>query len=169
MLTGNRERHVAGWRLLAISLIVVACGGGVDQPTASAGPSGASSSTPGPQVTESASPEPSIEPATPAPSRSVELPPGTIAVSASNDAAFDQETVRAPSGMPLTIRFANNDRYFTHNVAIRGSEPDGGDFSGFPVAQPLETVDYAAPAIAPGTYTFYCTVHPLMVGTLIVE
>lgn len=76
---------------LAVGLIVAACGGGVGAPSASDPGSTGSATTPASQTTEAASPaESSPEPATVEPSPSVPLPPGTVAVTISNDAGYDQ-------------------------------------------------------------------------------
>ena len=42
-------------------------------------------------------------------------------------------------------------------------------FTGQPLAQPGQTVTYNVPALAAGTYTFICIVHPNMTGTLTVK
>jgi plastocyanin len=107
--------------------------------------------------------------ATPEPAVSTEPPPGTVAISASNDSAYDQIRIVAPAEVPLTFRFANDDPYFTHNVAVREAKPDGSDFVGLPVAQMGTTVDYLAPALSAETFEIYCTVHPTMISTLVVE
>ena len=108
---------------------------------------------------------------TPAPSGSGGPPPAgsVVDVSASNATAFDQTTLTAPAGTPLTIHFANKDPNVAHNFSIKGANPDGSDFIGLPLAQPGETVDYAAPALKAGTYPYYCSVHANMTGTLTVQ
>jgi cytochrome c oxidase subunit 2 len=108
---------------------------------------------------------------TPAPSGSGGPPPAgsVVDVSASNATAFDQATLTAPAGTPITFKFANNDPAVTHNVSVRGANPDGSDFIGLPLANPGETVDYVAPALAAGTFTYYCSVHANMTGTLTVQ
>jgi cytochrome c oxidase subunit 2 len=108
---------------------------------------------------------------TPGPSGSGGPPPAgsVVQVSASNATAFDQATLTAPAGTPLTIHFANKDPNVAHNFSIKGANPDGSDFIGLPLAQPGETLDYAAPALKAGTYTYYCSVHANMTGTLTVQ
>ena len=158
--------------LVGAVLAVVACGGGGDLPSApGVGAEGVGGVTPAPRVTDTAAPTPvTPAPATPEPTLSSEpLPPGTVAISASNDSSYDQDRIVAPAEVSLTFRFTNDDPYFTHNVAVRAAKPDGSDFVGLPVAQMGTTVDYLAPAMSAGTFEIYCTVHPTMISTLVVE
>jgi cytochrome c oxidase subunit 2 len=97
-------------------------------------------------------------------------PAGSVLeVSASNATAFDQATLTAPAGTPITIHFANKDPSVAHNFSIKSANPDGSDFIGLPLANPGQTVDYVAPPLAAGTFTFYCSVHANMTGTLTVQ
>lgn len=81
---------------------------------------------------------------------------------------FDPSTLTAPAGQPLTIEFDNPD-VAPHNIAIKAANPDGSDWIGLPIAQAGQTATYQAPALKAGTYTFVCSVHPTMVGTLTVR
>jgi plastocyanin len=107
----------------------------------------------------------------PGPSGSGGPPPqgSVIEVSASNATAFDQASLTAPAGTPLTIHFANQDPSVAHNFSIKSANPDGSDFIGLPLANPGQTIDYVAPPLAAGTFTYYCSVHANMTGTLTVQ
>ena len=91
-----------------------------------------------------------------------------VDLSASNVQSFDQQSAEAPAGKPFEIQFTNNDPTAPHNVAIRQATPEG-DFIGMPIADPGTQQSYRAPALAAGEYTFYCSVHPNMEGTLTVR
>ena len=93
----------------------------------------------------------------------------TLSVSASHNLAFDQSTLTAPADQPLTIEFANLDPVNPHNVAIKGANPDGTDWIGLPIAKAGQNAVYKAPALKAGDYTFYCSVHANMTGTLTVQ
>ena len=75
-------------------------------------------------------------------------------------------SVAAPADEPFQIVFANNDAGIPHNVEIKdaaGMSVFKGDlFNG------VETRTYDVPALTAGAYTFICTVHPNMAGTLTV-
>jgi plastocyanin len=92
-------------------------------------------------------------------------PPGTPTITA-KDIAFTQKEVDAPADKSFTLLFENDDGA-PHNVAIvrDGSTPA---FTGEVVSGPRE-VAYTVPALAPGTYTFRCDIHPDMTGTLVVR
>lgn len=80
--------------------------------------------------------------------------------------AFDKSELAAPADEPFQIVFANNDAGIPHNVEIKdaaGSTVFKGEI--FPG---VETRTYDVPALAAGAYTFICTVHPNMAGTLTV-
>ena len=89
----------------------------------------------------------------------------TIDIAALN-IAFDKSELAAPADQPFQIVFANNDAGVPHNVEIKDSAGTsifkGEIFSG------VETRTYDVPALAAGSYTFICTVHPNMAGTLTV-
>ena len=71
----------------------------------------------------------------------------------------------APTG-PFVLTFRNRDNGIPHTVAI--NDAAGGDvFTGEIVAGPAD-IDYSIPDLSPGSYTFMCTVHPNMTGTLTV-
>jgi cytochrome c oxidase subunit 2 len=93
----------------------------------------------------------------------------TLQVSATNNLAFDQATLTAPAGQPLTIQFQNLDPVNPHNVAIKGAQPDGKDWIGLPIAKAGQTATYQAPALDAGEYTYYCSVHANMTGILTVQ
>lgn len=79
---------------------------------------------------------------------------------------FDPATLEAPADTPLTIMLQNADQTAPHDFAIKAANPDGSDWNGEPNANPGETATYQAPPLAAGTYQFYCSIHPNMVGTL---
>jgi cytochrome c oxidase subunit 2 len=104
--------------------------------------------------------------ATPAP-----LPSGgqTITLNAVNTTTFDPAALTAKANVPIVFEFHNLDPANPHNVAIEKATPQG-TWAGTPIAQPGQTATYAAPPLAPGSYTFFCVVHPdTMRGTLTVQ
>ena len=86
-----------------------------------------------------------------------------IAISALN-IAFEQTTVTAPAGKAFQITFDNKDSGVPHNVAVHDSS-GAEKFKGEIVTGPA-TKTYDVPALDAGTYTFVCSVHPNMTGTL---
>ena len=69
---------------------------------------------------------------------------------------------------PFQIHFVNQDP-LPHNVAIHAGSASGEQvFMGEIVTGPTE-VTYDVPALPAGPYTFVCSVHPNMTGTLNAE
>jgi plastocyanin len=85
-----------------------------------------------------------------------------VQVSAVN-IAFEQPEISAPADTAFTIHF-NNKEAVPHNVAVKDAS-GGAPFTGDVITGPKE-VDYSVPALAAGSYTFVCSVHPNMTGTL---
>jgi plastocyanin len=78
------------------------------------------------------------------------------------DIAFQTPDVTVKAGAPVTIDFDNQDGA-PHNIAI--SDANGKSvFKGDIVSS--TKVAYSVPALAAGTYTFICEVHPNMKGTI---
>jgi plastocyanin len=97
--------------------------------------------------------------ATPAPS----LPAADVTVTAEN-IAFTETTLTIPAGKPFTLAFDNRDNGIPHDVVIK--DASGAElFKGDIVTGP-KVVVYNVPAIPAGTYTFVCSVHPNMTGTV---
>jgi cytochrome c oxidase subunit 2 len=84
-------------------------------------------------------------------------------------AGFDPQQLTAPADTPLTIQLDNTDTAAPHNFAIKAATPDGKDWIGLPIAAPGQKATYSAPPLPAGTYTFYCSVHANMTGTLTVQ
>jgi plastocyanin len=123
------------------------------------------SPTPGPSV------ETSPTPATPSAAPSSEAPSGgdggsVLRISAQN-IAFDTAELAAPADAPFQIEFANNDAGVPHNVEIR--DQSGMTMFKGEIFNGVATRTYDVPALPAGTYTFICTVHPNMTGTLTVS
>jgi plastocyanin len=98
---------------------------------------------------------------TPAPAGSP-LPAGGTVTVAAKDIKFTTTSVAVTAGSAFTIAFDNQDGA-PHNIAI--SDPTGASvFKGEIVSS--AKVDYPVPALAAGTYTFICDVHPDMKGTI---
>ncbi len=100
------------------------------------------------------------------PGASASAPAGSgVQVSAQN-IAFEQSQISAPAGAAFTIHFDNKDAGTLHNVAIK--DASGAEvFKGEIITGPAQA-DYQVPALTAGTYTFVCSVHPSMTGTLTV-
>ena len=78
------------------------------------------------------------------------------------DIAFKTTDVAVKAGARVTIDFDNQDGA-PHNIAI--SDANGQSvFKGEIVSS--KQVTYNVPALAAGTYTFICEVHPNMKGTI---
>jgi mono/diheme cytochrome c family protein/plastocyanin len=93
-------------------------------------------------------------------------PAATVSIVASG-IAFTTPTVTAPAGVPFVIAFDNQDAAVPHDVAI--SDAAGAQVFKGETFPGVETRDYQVPALAAGDYTFVCTVHPNMTGTLTAE
>jgi plastocyanin len=79
--------------------------------------------------------------------------------------AFISTTLTAPASSAFTIHFDNKDSGIPHDILIKDSAGKTV-FSGDMVTGPT-TADYQVPALAAGTYTFTCSIHPTtMNGTL---
>jgi len=91
----------------------------------------------------------------------------TIQLAAKN-IQFESTDISAPANAPFVITFKNDDPpTITHDVQIRDS---GGQ-----VLQTQDTIpggtttNYQYTPLAAGTYTFFCSVHSNMTGTLTVK
>ena len=124
-------------------------------PAASAGGSGA------PTASGSSAPG-SAAPGSPAASGGA----ADVSIMASN-IAFAPTSVTAPAGRPFTIDFNNMDASVPHDIYIKDST--GADkFEGAIINGPADTT-YNVPALPAGTYTFVCSIHSNMTGTMVVQ
>ncbi|MGH2512100.1 MAG: cytochrome c oxidase subunit II, partial [Candidatus Limnocylindrales bacterium] len=103
----------------------------------------------------------------PVPSAGSGAPAATTLDLTAHNVAYDKASLDAPANQPFVIKFTNDDPGVSHNVQIA----DGTGqvvFKGEIFAGPGDR-QYPVPALAPGTYTFSCSVHPTMTGTLTVK
>jgi len=105
--------------------------------------------------------------ATPAPAPSGAVGE-TVKISASG-IKYEQTEVTAKAGAPFRIEFENKDPGTPHNVAIHKDSPTGAEVFKGEIFNGVATKDYDVPALEAGTYSFVCTVHPTMIGTLTVQ
>ena len=93
-------------------------------------------------------------------------PAADVTISALN-IAFEQTSVTAPADKPFTLLFDNKDASVPHDVYIKNS--GGTDvFEGAIVNGPAQTT-YNVPSLPAGSYTFVCSVHSNMTGTMVVQ
>ncbi|HLY12779.1 MAG TPA: cupredoxin domain-containing protein [Candidatus Limnocylindrales bacterium] len=128
------------------------------------------SATPVPSVSGSAVPSAATSAAPASAATGSAAPSGgaaaDVTISASN-IAFEQSSVNAPAGKAFTILFDNKDASVPHDVYIKDA---GGTqvFAGSIVTGPAQTT-YNVPSLAAGTYTFFCSIHSNMTGTMVVQ
>jgi plastocyanin len=158
----------------ALAMVVAACTVGTGATPgftfpATPSPSARSSMTMGLPTFE---PAPSATPAasgaasaTPGAAGSTAATGATLNISALN-IAFDTDHLDAPAGQPFVLEFANNDPGIPHNVEIKDAT-GASVFKGEIITGPAKA-SYQVPALAAGSYTFVCDVHPTMTGTLTV-
>jgi plastocyanin len=101
-----------------------------------------------------------------------ELEPILVPLTAPVGAAtkgFQPNELSAPASYPFTIAFTNDDDTVQHNVVVTQEETTdtaGAIATGAPVIGPAN-VDVSVPALAEGTYYFFCEFHPTtMTGTI---
>jgi plastocyanin len=93
------------------------------------------------------------------------LDPNSPRLSA-RDIAFDRAEVDVPAGAPFVLVFENRDSV-SHNVSIYTDDTFANRrFEGAIFGGPA-TRWYPVPALAAGTYTFRCDLHPDMKGRLV--
>lgn len=88
------------------------------------------------------------------------------------DIAYDKLELTVPAGQPFVINFRNDDpATVTHDIDLKS--PDGSsvivDHDTVPGGQ---STQYSFDALEPGTYPFFCSIHPTvpsMNGTLTVQ
>ncbi|HEY6568876.1 MAG TPA: cytochrome c oxidase subunit II [Candidatus Limnocylindrales bacterium] len=103
---------------------------------------------------------------TPAPPPSGGAGGETLPLSAQNT-TFSTDALAATADAPFTIEFNNEDVGMPHNVEIK--DPGGAQvFLGKIITGPAKE-PYPVPPLKAGSYTFVCTVHPNMTGTLTVQ
>jgi cytochrome c oxidase subunit 2 len=96
-------------------------------------------------------------------------PPGatTLEIAAVPVQKYDKSSLQAPANTPFVIAFDNRDTGQMHDVSIQDS---GGNLilNGQPnVTGPGKATYVVDKGLAPGTYKFFCIVHPtVMFGTL---
>jgi plastocyanin len=86
---------------------------------------------------------------------------GKVTVDAKN-LAFSQSCITAPANTPLAVTFANKDSGTPHDWVLKGT----GQKVGSPLITGGKDATVKVPALKPGNYTYVCTVHPNMTGTL---
>jgi plastocyanin len=126
--------------LIVVALVAIACGGG-----------GSTSA-----------------PATAAPSTGASGSPagdGTVLAISATNLAFSTNALTAKADTPFQIDFDNKDSA-PHNIAIKDSS-GAQKFKGDVITAQKTTYNVAA--LAAGSYTFWCEVHPNMTGTLTVQ
>jgi plastocyanin len=137
----------------------------------------APSATPIPSVAPSGSGAPSASAAPSSAAPSSAAPSGSAGASASasggggttleveaENIAFKESTLAAPADQGFKIDFKNQDQGTPHNVEIKDSS-GASKFRGEIITGPAEAT-YDVPALPAGSYTFVCSVHPNMTGTL---
>jgi plastocyanin len=84
--------------------------------------------------------------------------------------AFDRDSITVPAGVPFTIRFVNYDVGIPHTVAFHEDTATGPEVYLGEIFNGLDERTYDVPALtADKTYVYICTVHPNMLGTVILQ
>lgn len=96
-------------------------------------------------------------------------PKGTSMAITASGTAFSTDCLAAPARQAVTLTFDNKDS-IAHNVAVLESHTATDVLFRGDIVKGPQTVQYAVPALDPGTYVFHCEVHPdKMLGTFVVK
>lgn len=104
--------------------------------------------------------------ATPAPS----VPPDAVRIQITAEAIkFDITEMSAPADQAFVIEFTNKDQGVPHDVTIK--DATGAILFQGEKSDQAETKTYLVPPLTAGTYTFYCSFHPIpqMTGILTIK
>jgi mono/diheme cytochrome c family protein/plastocyanin len=91
-------------------------------------------------------------------------PGATVLNESAVNVAFEVKALTAPADAAFQIVFDNKDAGVPHNIEIKDASGQSlfkGEIFNGPAVR-----TYNVPALAAGSYTFICTVHPNMIGTL---
>jgi plastocyanin len=87
-----------------------------------------------------------------------------IDLAAANSTSFETKQINAPAGADFAIHFFNNEPGVPHNVEIK--DPSGATIEKGAIITGVADTLYPVKALTAGQYTFNCSVHPNMTGTL---
>ena len=84
---------------------------------------------------------------------------------------FDLTSLEVEANKAFSLIFDNQDAGIPHNVAIHEGTASavGKELWQGAIFPGIATQTYSVPSLAAGTYSFICTVHPNMVGDLVVK
>jgi plastocyanin len=82
--------------------------------------------------------------------------------------AFDTAEIVLAAGQESTITFVNNDAGVQHNIVISSDSSMSDQLFNGELITGQSTATYTIPPLEPGTYYFYCLVHPNMNGIVTV-
>ena len=93
--------------------------------------------------------------------------PGSVLIKISAlGVKYEQAAVVVPASTPFQIQFDNKDAGVQHNVTVHQGGPTGPELFKGEIFSGVGTRVYDIGALDPGAYSFACTVHPTMTGTL---
>ncbi len=79
---------------------------------------------------------------------------------------FDPTELSVAADTPWSVNLTNSDPAVPHNFSIHKANPDGSDWDAPINADGGGSVTYQPPPLAAGDYTFFCSLHTNMTGTL---
>jgi hypothetical protein len=84
--------------------------------------------------------------------------------------AYETASITVQAGSPFTIHFVNKDAGIPHNVAIHEESGTGPEVYQGEIFNGVDDRTYDIPYLTAGkTYVFVCTVHPNMLGAIVVQ
>jgi cytochrome c oxidase subunit 2 len=79
---------------------------------------------------------------------------------------FDPNELSIPADTPWSVTLTNADADVPHNFSIHSANPDGSDWDAPVNADGGGSAVYQPPPLKAGDYTFFCSLHANMTGTL---
>jgi len=96
------------------------------------------------------------------------LPSGPVLNVTAKNISFDTSALEVPANVPFAITFSNDDpSSISHDIDIRDSS--GTVVANQEVIAGGTSQNYTYQPLQPGTYTFFCSIHSNMTGTLTVK